>query len=158
MERAGRQPPLPDRNRSIDVFDLDSAAILESAINAIADAFVNDRGDAYAARVGERLQPRRDIDAVAINIVSVNDHVAEIDADAKLDGGCAGWQDAASDRILDRDGAFDGVDDTGEIDERPVADQFHDAAVMCLYRRIEELFPEMLQRGQRAGLVGCHEA
>ena len=90
MERAGRQPPLPDRNRSIDVFDLDSAAILEPAINAIAYAFVSDRGDAHTARVGKRLQPRRDIDAVAINVIAVNNHVAEIDADAKLDGGCAG--------------------------------------------------------------------
>jgi hypothetical protein len=137
---------------------LNSAAILEPAINPIADALVNDRGDAHAARVGERLQPRRDIDAVAINIVAVNDHVAQIDADAKLDGGCARWQDAAGDGVLDSDGAFDGVDDAGEIDERPVANQFHDAAVVRLYRRIEELFSEILQRGKRARLVGCHEA
>src|SRR5258708_25592299 len=42
-------------------------------------------GDADAAGRGEALEARRDVDAVAVDIVWRHDHVAEIDADAKLD-------------------------------------------------------------------------
>jgi hypothetical protein len=42
-------------------------------------------GDADAARRGEALEARRDIDAVAVNVVRRHDDVAEIDADAQID-------------------------------------------------------------------------
>ena len=40
---------------------------------------------ADAARLRQRLQPRRDVHAVAENVAVLDDHVAEIDADAELD-------------------------------------------------------------------------
>ena len=63
----------------------DFAAVLEADVDAIADAFVDDRGDADAAGLGQRLQPRGDVDAVAVDVVALDDHVAEIDADAQHD-------------------------------------------------------------------------
>jgi hypothetical protein len=39
--------------------------------------------DADGAGCGQPLQPRCDIDAVAVNVAAIGDHVAEIDADAK---------------------------------------------------------------------------
>ena len=42
-------------------------------------------GDADTARRGEALEARRDIDAVAVNVVWRHDDVAEIDADAQID-------------------------------------------------------------------------
>ena len=41
--------------------------------------------DADAAGLGQRLQPGRDIDAVAEEIAALDDDVAEIDADAQAD-------------------------------------------------------------------------
>ncbi len=41
--------------------------------------------DADAAGFGQCLQPCRDIDAVAVNVVAVGDDVAEIDPDAERD-------------------------------------------------------------------------
>jgi hypothetical protein len=41
--------------------------------------------DADPARLGQAFEPRRDIDAVAVNVVLVDDDVADIDADAELD-------------------------------------------------------------------------
>ena len=42
-------------------------------------------GDEYSAGIGERFDPCRDVDAVAIKIVALDDHVAEVDADAQFD-------------------------------------------------------------------------
>ena len=41
-------------------------------------------GDRHAARLGEALDARRDVDAVAEEVVALDHHVAEIDADAEL--------------------------------------------------------------------------
>jgi hypothetical protein len=37
------------------------------------------------ARFGDALDPRRDVDAVAKDILAVYDDIADVDADAKLD-------------------------------------------------------------------------
>ena len=64
----------------------DFAAILEANVDPIADAFVDDRGDADPAGLGERFQAGGDIDAIAVNVVAFDDDVAEIDADPQHDG------------------------------------------------------------------------
>ena len=81
--------PAPDADRPVDVLDRYLSAILEPDVDAIADAFVDDRGDADPAGLGERLQARGDIDAIAVDVVALHDHVAEIDADAQHD---RGWE------------------------------------------------------------------
>ena len=78
--------PLPDSDRAIDVLDADVAAILETNVDPIADAFVDDRGDADSAGLGKRLQSRRNVDAIAIDVVVFNNDIAEIDADSDHDG------------------------------------------------------------------------
>src|ERR1700735_1249927 len=80
-----RRMPSPDADRSVDVLDLDLAAVLEVNVDAIADAFIDDCGDTNAAGFGERLEPRGDVDAVAVNVLAFDDDVAKIDADAQHD-------------------------------------------------------------------------
>ena len=41
--------------------------------------------DADAARLGDAFQPRGDVDAVAEDVVALDDDVADIDADAEFD-------------------------------------------------------------------------
>ncbi len=150
-------PPFPDRDRPIDVLDLNLSAIPERGADPIADAFVHDRGDANPTGLGERLQPRRDIDAVAVNVVLVDDDVAEVDANANMNRGLAFGQYAGRDRVLDSNRAFDRVDDARKFDQRPIADQFDDAPVMSGDLWIEETFAELLERRERAGLIGGHQ-
>ena len=50
-------------------------------IDAVADALVDDRGDANPAGLCQRFQTRRDVDPVAIDVFTVDDHVTEVDAD-----------------------------------------------------------------------------
>ena len=44
--------PLPDPDRPVDILDADIAAVLKTNVDPIADAFVDDRGDAYPSGVG----------------------------------------------------------------------------------------------------------
>src|SRR5215472_13100605 len=77
-----RMPP-PDPNRPVDVLDVDLAAVLEASVDPIADAFVDDRGDANAAWLSDRFKTRGDVYAIAVYIVAFDNHIAEIDANSE---------------------------------------------------------------------------
>ena len=78
--------PLPDSDRTIDVLDAYVTAILEMNVDSIANAFVDDRGDADPAGLSERLQSRGDVDTIAIDVVVFDDDIAEVNADSEHDG------------------------------------------------------------------------
>ena len=148
-------PPHPQRSR--DVLEVNLADIRESNADLAAHLGMDDvRGENAASR---RLafEAGRDIDAVAEYVVALDDDVAEIDADAKLDGRLSG-QIALTHRPLDRDGAFDRIDDAAELNQCPVAHHLDDAAMTRGDGGIECLVPDLPQRGERAGLVGLHHA
>ena len=44
--------------------------------------YIDGAPDADAARLGKALDPRRDIDPVAVDVIAVDDDIAEIDANA----------------------------------------------------------------------------
>ncbi len=88
--RAGRhrraiRDPLPHAHRPVYVLDLSFAQVLERQVGAIAHLLVDVAGDTDAAGFCEAFEPRRDVDAVAENIVALDDNVAHVDADAELD-------------------------------------------------------------------------
>jgi hypothetical protein len=134
-----------DPHRPSDVFDLLLAQIVEGKGQPIADVIVDRIGDKHPAGVGQGFDPRRDIDAVALD-----DHVAEIDADAQLDtivrrDACV----ALGHRLLHRDRAADRIDDAGEPHQQAVAGGLDDAAMVLGDLRIEELAaqcPEAFER------------
>jgi hypothetical protein len=65
-----------------------------------------------AARRRQRLQPRRDVDAVAVDVVTIRDHVAQIDADPEDDAFVFGSRSVAVDHCpLNLDGTAHRIDD-----------------------------------------------
>ena len=78
--------PLPDSDRALDILDTYVTAIREANVDPIADALVDDRGDADPTGLGERLQACRDVDPIAVENVVFNDDIAKIDADSQHDG------------------------------------------------------------------------
>lgn len=102
-------------------------------------------------------QPHRDIDAVAEDVVPLDDDVAEIDADPELDRR-AGCLVALAHRALDRNGALDRIDDAAKFDQCPIAHHLGDAAVAPGDGGIESLAPDPPQRRDRARLVGADHA
>src|SRR6185312_3279241 len=74
-----------DPDRPGDVLDGLLAEVGEGDVLEPAGELVANRaGDADAARLGERLEARGDVDAVAEDVAILVDHVAEVDSDAEL--------------------------------------------------------------------------
>ena len=73
---------LEDTDWTADVLDLLLAEILVGDLEPIADLIAHRRGNADAARFRYRFEPRGNVDAVAKDIVSLGNHVTEIEADA----------------------------------------------------------------------------
>ena len=115
--------------------------------------------DDDAVRFADALQPGGDIDAIAVDVVAIDDDVAEIDADPERDPRVLGeGLTLDGDRTLDLHGAGHGIDHAGELDQRAVAHELHDAAVMVRDHRIDHIAAQRLEPGQGARLVEAHEA
>src|SRR5215469_13145915 len=146
-------------DRPRDVLDALLAAVFELGVQPAADLIAHRGGYTDAAGLGERFQARGNIDAVAENIVVFDDHVAEIDADAKLDGTCCGdVRIAPRHSRLDLNGALDRVDHALELDQQPVTRGLNDASAVLGDRGIDQLQAMGLEPRQSAGFVDLHEA
>src|SRR4029079_13085225 len=100
-------------------------------------------GAAHAdtAGFGQRLQPRGDVDAIAEDVVVVDDDVADVDADAKRDPLL--WRHAGvaiRHPALYVDRATHRIDDAGELEQQPVACRLDDAAAVFRNLRVDQ-FP-----------------
>ena len=101
---------------------MDTAAILKTNIYSRSNALVDNRRNANSTGCGERLQPRGNIDSVAVDVFAIDDYVAQIDANSKHDGGSARFVILLSGhRGLHLNGAVHGVNDAAEFRKRTVA-------------------------------------
>src|ERR1700732_3754306 len=71
-------------NRLGDVLDAMAAERTVIEIELVPDLVVDGVRNANCARPGERLETGGDVDAIAENIVAVDDDISEIDADPQL--------------------------------------------------------------------------
>ncbi len=127
-------------------------------IELVPDLVVNGLRDADGAGLSQRLDPGGDVDAVAEDVVAVDDHVAEIDADPQFET-ALGWErvvDGAR-RALHRDGATKRVDDARKIRQQAVAGGADDSPPMRRDQRVDGP-AELAERPMRAGLVLAHQA
>src|SRR5271167_1319184 len=108
--------PFPDPDWPVDVLDVYLAAVAEANVDPVADAFIDDRGDADPARFCQRLKASGDVDAVAVDIVAFDDDVAEIDSDPEDDFRLVqGFVRQCSVGALHRQGAIYRVDHAAEL-------------------------------------------
>ena len=107
------------------------AHVLKGQVKTIAKVITDGARDRYAARRGDALQSRGDIDAIAKNIVTFDNDVANVHADAELNAAFL-RQSAVSiaNAALNLGSACDRVDDTGKFHQQAVAGEFDDAPLM----------------------------
>ena len=149
-----------DAERAGDVLDGLLALVLERDVEAVADLdLVADRArHADAARLGQLLQARGDVDAIAEDVVVLEDHVAEVDADAELDPARRRHiRVAPRHPALDLDRTLHRVGDALKLDQEAVAGGLDDPAAVLGDRRVDQLEPVGPQARKRAGLVGLHQ-
>src|SRR5215471_4357249 len=87
--------------------------------------------NADSTRFGKLLQPRRYIDAIAVDVVALDNDVADVDTHAKVDpliGSQAGI--AAKHSALHVNGAARRVDYAGKLQQQPVPYGFNDTATV----------------------------
>ena len=111
------------------------------------------------ARLRHAFEPRGDVDAVAVDIVAVDDDVADVDADAEDDPVVLG-QPIVAERhaALHLDREQHRVDDAYELHQQPIAHQLDDAAAILQRLRLDQFADMGLDGGDRAGLVPAHQA
>ena len=115
--------------------------------------------DADAARFRQGFKARRDVDAVAEDVVLVDNDVAEIDADAEIYAPL-GWHAgvARGHLALHLDRASNRIDHARKLAEQTVARRVDNAAAMLLDLGVGYLSPQRLQRSERAFLIRPHQA
>ena len=109
--------------------------------------------------IRQGLEPRRDVDTVSIEVLTLDHHVAEVDADPKDNPAILG--DVAVGRIhgfLQLHRARDRVHGAGELHQHAVSHHFDDPAVMSGDQRLEDVRTPGLKGSQRTGLVRLHQA
>ena len=147
-----------DAGRPGDVFQVRLAEVDEIRLDPLAHVLVGGAGQAHAARLGDALEPRRDVDAVAQKVVAFDQHVAEMNADAIDDAPAFGEVGVAlGHHALDRERAFGGRNDRGKFDEEGVAHRLEDPPAVRGDDRRRGLLP-LEHRFRRAGLVLAHHA
>jgi hypothetical protein len=114
--------------------------------------------DANPTRLSERLQTSSDIHPVAKDVVFLNDHVAEVDADPKSNALVPGHLGFALDHAaLDLRDATHGVHNTRKLRQQAVAGILYGTAPVLLDLRIDQL-PEMgLEPLMRPFLIRSHQ-
>ena len=150
---------LPHPHRAVDVLDPLLAQILERQIKAIAHLLVNASRNANPARLREAFQPRRHVDPVAVDIIAVDHHVAQIDPDAELNalvfrkiGVAFGYGS------LCLCGSTNRIDDACELGQHPVAHEFDDTPMVLGDLGIDEVRAQCLEGRYRAFLVCADQA
>ena len=127
-----------DPNRLGDVLQLDLAEIADCEIEPAFDLAIGVLGKADRARLANTLQPRGDVDAVAHQVaVSLLDHIAEMNADAKEDALLRHFGIALDHRALHFDREPHRIDDAAELDDAAVTGALDDAAMMHGDERID---------------------
>ena len=125
----------------------------------VPDLLVHRSGDADAARRGELLEPRGNVDAIAEQIITGGDYVAHVNCDPQRKATInIGALSRGRKRLLDPHRAADGLDDARERSQQAVTRGLEHAPAMLRNRRINNGHAETLESGERGFLVGPREA
>ncbi len=155
--RARAEDDVEHPHREADILQFLLASVLVGKVELVADILAHRARHRHPTRLGDAFDPRRDIDPVAENVVALDDHIAEVDTDAKLDPPLLGDRRiAAAHFTLDVDRAIDRADHAGEFDQHAVAGQFDDPPLVPGDARVDQFGAMLAQARQRADLIGPH--
>ena len=146
-------------HRPGDVLDLLLTHVLERDGELVAHLVAHHPADADAARFGQGFEARRDVDAIAEDVLLIDHDVAEVDADAKFDASLFRPIGVAPSHLaLHLERTTYRIDHAGEFDKQTVARCLDDAATVLRYLEVDDLAPHLLQSGEGAFFIDAHQA
>ena len=114
--------------------------------------------NANAPGLRQLLQAGRDVDAFALAVVAVDNHITEIDADAHVDAPFVGDAGVSfGHAALNDHRALDRIDDAGELRQQAVAHQFEYAPLVLFDLRLEQILAMGPKPGEGIRFILLHE-
>jgi len=110
-----------DPNWAVNILDPSISRVFEKKTGMPTQLFADGRCDRYPTGFCQPFEPGSNIDAVAVNVIFLNDNITRIDADAQLQLAVAGGIIVGSQIALDIYGAIHRVDGAVELNEEAVA-------------------------------------
>jgi hypothetical protein len=146
-------------HRPGDILDLLLAHVLEGDCDLVAHLLMRRGADTNPARLSQGFQRGRDIHAVTEDVAMLDDNVAEVDADAKLDAALHRHPRVATYHLaLNFDRAAHRVDDACKLDEKTVASGLDDPAPMLGDLRVAQFLAVGAQRSEGPLFVLAHQS
>jgi len=145
-------------HRPRDVLESLLAEIDKVHIDLAADMVMRRARDQNAAGLAKTLEPRGDVDSLAENVVALDQHVAEVDADPKDDAlSFRSVGVALGHQLMNSGSAFDCGDDRGKFQQQPVAHRLDDPSARVRDQRSRHV-DTFAHCSRRPGLVLTHQA
>ena len=121
-----------------DILDLPLTKILENKSRCAPHMFMDVARDTDAAGFSESFHPCSDVDAPSIQIIALDNHVAEVDTDSKFDALVLGQTRVAIGQLtLYRHGTIKCLDGARKLSESAVASDLKDSPAEAFGRRHE---------------------
>ena len=144
-------------HRPCDVLGTLLSHIVE-LVAEVAHIFVYTVTDTNPSRFGQGFEPRRDIDAIAIDVPGFGYDVALVDADAKPDAPIFGNPPLALEHTaLDFDGAAHRIGSARKLSQEPIAHLLDDTPGMLGDLRLDKLVEMSLDALVGSCLVSPHQ-
>jgi hypothetical protein len=148
-----------DTHRAGNVFEGLLAHVVEGKIELVADLIAHNSTETNPAGFGDPFQSGCYVHPVAVDVVAVDDDVAEIDTDAEYNPPILGSTGIALDHpTLHCHSAGDGLNHTREFDQDSVAGRLDDATFVFGSLRVDQFTTMASEPCESAGLVLSHEA
>jgi len=140
------------------VLDQLLAKILVTKIELVPHLIVCHSGNADAARFSKTFKPRGYVHSVSEDFLVLFDNIANVNANTKLHSPVSGqFLVALLEPPLQRHRAFQGINHTGEFQEKSVSGSVDNPTSMISYKP-EHYLPMGLQRADGLHLIPAHEA
>ncbi len=156
--RLGTLDPI-NVNWRLDVLDPAFAAVLEQKAGLTFELVADSAGDVNLARLREPFQASGDVDAVAVNVVIIGDHIAGIDADAQPDPTIAvGGGIIPAQSLLDLEPAGNGICRAVEFGKKSVTHGADQAAAMLGDLGLDQILCVIINLSMCSRLVDTHQS
>ncbi len=148
-----------DLHRLGDVLDLLLPHVLEIQLHLAFDMIDDGAGHTDATRLSQPFHASRNVDPVPVDVVALDDDVADVDAHA-VDNSLVFWDISVAQGhgSLHIDSEGNGVHDAAKLHQGAIAHEFDHPPVVLSGLGLDQFSANCLERRERPNLVGSHQA